>query len=150
MSTQRVTTETKKFDLALAVSYEVDLWGRIRSTHDAARLDVVASRQDLHAAAITLTAEVAQTWYKLIEQRGQRRLLDEQIKTNQDYLEIITLRFRRGKASATDVLQQRQLVESTKGERVQAESAATVLVHQLAVLLGRPPGLAPGEAGGLG
>jgi len=126
--------------LGLAAGYEVDLWGRIRSTYDAAGLDVRASDHDLRAAAITLTAQVAGAWYQLIEQRGQLRLLDEQIKTNRDYLEIITLRFRRGKTSAADVLQQRQLVESTQGERVQAESAAQVLEHQLSVLRGRPPG----------
>ena len=129
-----------EYSLGVVASYEVDLWGRIRSTHDAARLDVYATNEDLHAAAITLTAQVARTWYRLIEQRGQVKLLNEQIKTDEDYLEVITLKFRRGQASATDVLQQRQLVESAKGERVLVESDAQVLEHELAVLLGRAPG----------
>ena len=130
-----------EYSLGLSAGYEVDLWGRIRSAFDAARLDVYATEEDLHAAAITLVAEVARTWYQLVESRGQLRLLDEQIRTNEKYLEIITLKFRRGQVSATDVLQQRQLVELTKGERIQVESNIRVFENRLAVLLGRAPGV---------
>jgi len=129
-----------EYSLGLLAGYEVDLWGRIRSTHDAAQLDAYAASEDIRAAAITVSAEIARTWYQLVEQRGQLTLLDEQIKTNEQYLEVITLRFRRGQVSATDVLQQRQLVESTRGERLLVESAVMVLEHQLAALLGRVPG----------
>ena len=131
------------YSLGLSASYEVDLWGRIRSRQDAARLDTAASEQDLQAAALTLTGEVAQGWFQLIEQGGQLGLLDEQIATNKKYLQIITYRFRRGQVSATDVLQQRQLVESTRGERVLVESNVAALRYQLAVLLGRVPGREP-------
>ena len=133
-------TYRTEYSLGLSAGYEVDLWGRVRSRQDAARLDSAASEQDLHAAALTLTGQVAQVWFQLIEQGGQLGLLDEQIKTNQKYLEVITYRFRRGQVSATDVLQQRQLVESTRGERVLVEANIAALRHQLAVLLGRVPG----------
>ena len=127
------------YSLGLAAGYEVDLWGRVRASSDAARLDALSTAEDLQAAAITLTAEVARTWYQLIEQRGHLSLLHEQIETNEKYLDIVTLKFRRGQVSASDVLQQRQLVESTEAERVLAESNIGVLGHQLAVLLGAPP-----------
>lgn len=126
--------------LGLAASYEVDLWGRVRSTRDAARLDAYATAEDLGAAAVTLSAEVAGAWYKLSEQRRQLELLDEQIRTDEKYLEIITLRFSRGRGPGTDVLQQRQLVESVRGDRLLVESSIEVLEHRLAVLLGRAPG----------
>ncbi len=125
--------------LGLAARYEVDLWGRVRAERDSAGLNTAAAWEDLHAAAITLTAEVARTWYQVIEQRGQLNILDEQLETNGKYLDLITLKFRRGQVSATDVLQQRQLVESTKGERVIVQSNLKVLEHQLAILLGVPP-----------
>ena len=136
--------------LGLAAGYEVDLWGRVRSTHDAVRLDAYASAEDLAAAAVTLSAEVAGAWYKLIEQRRQLELLDEQIRTDEKYLEIITLRFSRGRGPGTDVLQQQQLVESVRGDRMLVESSLKVLEHQLAVLLGRAPGgLDAGSSGTL-
>ena len=125
--------------LGLSTSYELDLWGRVRATRDASQMEAMASGEELHAAAMTLSAEVARTWYQLVEQHGQLEILDEQVKTNREYLEIIELKFRRGQTSATDVLQQQKLVESTKGERVQVESSIKVLEHQLAVLSGDSP-----------
>ena len=133
-------TYNTDYSLGLVASYEADLWGRVRSTHDAEQLNAYASDEDVNAAAVTVTAEIAQTWHKLIEQRGQLSLLDEQIKTNQTHVDVITLKFRRGQVFATDVLQQRELVESSRGDRVLVESGVKVLEHQLAVLSGRSPG----------
>jgi len=135
---------TSSFGLGLVAAYEVDLWGRVRSTSEAGAMDLVASGEDLDAAAISLTAEVAQTWYRLLEKRDQVKLLDSQIETSRQVLELVTLRFGQGKVSAVDVLQQRQQVESKLAEKAQAESDRKVLSHQLAVLLGKSPkALAP-------
>ena len=142
---QSVVTYQTDLSLGLVASYEVDLWGRIRSTHDAAMLDVLATAEDLQAAAITLSARIATTYFTLIEQRAQLDLLGLQLRTNEDYLEIITTRFRHGQVSATDVLQERQLVENTRGGAIPIRSNIEVLEHQLAVLLGRPPGQMPND-----
>jgi len=133
-------TYANAFSLGLTAAYEVDVWGRVRSTRDAALLDAAATREDLQATAITLSASVAEVWFSLIEQSAQIQLLDEQIETNEKFLELVTLRYGRGKVSATDVLQQRQLLEATRGEKVRAEAAEALLRHQLAILLGRAPG----------
>jgi NodT family efflux transporter outer membrane factor (OMF) lipoprotein len=131
---------TSSFSLGLVASYELDLWGRVRSTSDAAALDVLVSVEDLDAAAITLTAEVAQTWYRLVESRQQLKLLDSQIKTSRQVLELAQLRFGLGKASAIDVLQQQQQVESRLAEKELTHATRMLLEHQLAVLLGKAPG----------
>ncbi|MBN1592456.1 MAG: TolC family protein [Candidatus Coatesbacteria bacterium] len=128
-----------QYGLGIVASYELDLWGKVRATRDASRFDALASQEALLTAAITLTAEVVNTWHRLIEQNGQMKLLEAQMKTNEDYLEVITLQFRRGISSATDVLQQQQLVESNKGEIIQVKSNIEVLRNQLAVLVGKSP-----------
>lgn len=125
--------------LGAVASYEVDLWGRVRSTRDAAALDVLATREQLQAAAITLSAQVAATWYGLVEQRGQVAVLENQIRVNEDVLELITVRFRSGAVGAADVLRQRQLVESNQGDLVLARARVTLLEHQLAILVGQAP-----------
>ena len=134
------TKNTDLFSIGIVAAYELDLWDRVSSARDAANLDLLASREDLYASAISLTAEVATVWYKLVEKRGQNELLGKQIKVNEDYLEIITMRFRQGQVSSADVLQQRQLLESTKEEKIKIESGIKVLEHQLASLLGKAPG----------
>ena len=127
------------YSLGLAASYEVDFWGRIRATTDAATLDALAAREDLQAALITLSAEVATTWYRFVEQRSQIALLDEQITTKEKHLDLVTHQFRKGQAPATDVLQQRQTLEASKGDKIVAQASEKLLSHQLAVLLGKPP-----------
>ena len=127
------------FSVGAMAGYELDLWGRIDSSSQAATLDRQAGEAELAAAAISLSAEVASTWYQLVEQYGQQALVSSQLDTNTRVLELITLRFRRGKVGATDVLQQRQLVESNRGELANIESLIGVLVHRLAILLGTAP-----------
>jgi NodT family efflux transporter outer membrane factor (OMF) lipoprotein len=133
------TGEGHSYSLGLTASYELDLWGRIRSSRDAAAFDMQASEQDLQAAALTLSAQVAGTWYQLVEQYGQLDVLDAQIVTNQKVLELVTLQFRTGQVGIADMLQQQQLVESNQGEKAQVVAQVKVLEHQLAILLGYSP-----------
>ncbi|MHC5039437.1 MAG: efflux transporter outer membrane subunit [Planctomycetota bacterium] len=140
------TSQSMTFSAGLAASYEVDLWGRVRSSRKAAELDVLASDRDLHAAAMTLSAEVANAWFRLKTLRGQLLLLDAQRDTNRDYLEIVKTRFRRGQVSAADVIQQEQALEAVRGDRLQVMASLRVEENRLAGLLGKPAGAykAPG------
>jgi len=139
LTTGQQTRSFKRFSMGLGAAYEVDLWGRIGSEREAAAYALKASEEDLQAAAISLSAQVATTWYRLVEQYGQLALLDRQLKVNTQVSDLVALRFRHGRVRAADVLRQRQLVESSRGEITQAQSRAGVLEHQLAVLLGYPP-----------
>lgn len=129
-----------EYSLGLEASYEVDIWGKVRAAADAAQLNAEASASDVQAAALSLTAQVANTWYQLVSQRGQLNLLNQQIETNNRYLDLVELRFGKGEASSTDVLQQRKLVEATRTDRDSAQAELQTLKHQLAVLLGKVPG----------
>ena len=137
------TDSSQSYSLGMAASYEVDLWGRIRSTSEAAELDALASAENLQTAALTLSAQVATTWFQLLEQRGQIEILKQQQHTNEQGLELISLQFRTGQIGIADLLQQRQVVESRRGERALAAGRAQVLQNQLAVLLGVTPDQAP-------
>ncbi len=124
----------------LAASYELDLWGRIRANLDAAELDTKAAEEDVAGAAISVSAEIASNWYKLVEQRQQLALLDNQIKVNHDNAAMITTRFRLGQATAADVFQQSQLLEFVIGSRLSVIANISVLENQLAILIGKSPG----------
>ena len=130
---------TETLQLGPAVAYEVDLWGRIRSSVQAERLRARATFADYQTAALSLSAEIARTWAQLAEAQNQVALIESQIETNATVLQLIENRFRLGLVRAVDILRQRQLVEATREQRVVAEAERQVLVHQLAVLLGRPP-----------
>ncbi len=142
--------DTDRYALGLSSTYEIDLWGRIRSGREAAALSAVASREDLNAAAMTLTANVATRWIGVISQRMQKQLLEQQLTANRTLEELVELRFRKSLASALDVFQQRQLVAQSRAQIPLVEQGERQLLNELAVLLGRSPHTAPQiEAGEL-
>ncbi len=131
--------QNRSFQIGLSSGYELDLWGRIRSSVQAERFRMHASRTDYQAAAITLSAEIVRTWYQLAEAKSQLALVEEQIETNQQVLVLIRNRFGSGQIRGVDILRQRQLLESTREQKTYVESRIQVLEHQLAVLRGRVP-----------
>ncbi|MBW2219896.1 MAG: efflux transporter outer membrane subunit, partial [Deltaproteobacteria bacterium] len=133
------TNRIEEYGMGLVSSYELDLWGRVRSQHKSVMLQAVASREDLNTAAITLAAEVANRWIAIIAQRMQKQLLTEQLRINETLLELVELRFRKAMVSALDVYQQKQVVQKKKAEIPLVEEQEQLLQHELAVLLGRPP-----------
>ena len=135
------TTSTEDYSLGVVSSYELDLWGRIRAGRESALLEVTAAREDLNTAAMTLAAEVANRWVNIISQRMQKQLLEHQLQTNLTLLELVELRFRMSMVSALDVYQQKQLVEDIRAEIPLVEAEEQVLMHELALLLGKPPGI---------
>ncbi len=75
-----------------------------------------------------------------MEQRQQLQLLDRQIAVNQKNATLVMVRFKGAQASAADVFQQQQLLESVIGNRHTVVATIAVLENQLAVLLGKSPG----------
>ncbi|UCD89972.1 MAG: efflux transporter outer membrane subunit [Desulfobacterales bacterium] len=138
-SVSRKTISDEDYSIGVISSYELDLWGRLRSDRSSAMLEMTATRQDLNTAAITLAAEVANRWVNIIAQRMQKELLERQLQTNRTYLELVDLRFRKAMVSALDVYQQQQVVEDIRAEIPLVEAQEQLLMHELAVLLGKPP-----------
>jgi len=130
---------TTDWDLGLIASYELDVWGRVRSTRDAALLDAMVAEEDVHAAAISLTADIANRWFEYAEQSQRIEVLERQQRNNREVLEIITAQFRAGQVRAEDVLRQQNLVESSVGDLALAQQQAETIRLQLLVLLGQSP-----------
>ncbi|HCO85655.1 MAG TPA: hypothetical protein DIT95_19275 [Arenibacter sp.] len=125
--------------LGLSANYELDLWGRIRSSVQAEKFRSEASLYDYRTAAISLSAEIATTWYQLIAAKKQLQITKDQISTNEDIIKLIRTRFVGGQIRAVDILRQAQLLESTKEQQIIFETNVALLENQLAVLLGKQP-----------
>jgi NodT family efflux transporter outer membrane factor (OMF) lipoprotein len=131
---------TEQFGIGLSAGYEVDLWGRIRSQVDAERMRARGRLADYRAAALTVSAEVAQTWYALVAARAQVGLIREQIDTNEKVSRQLKVRLGEGQGRSVDVLRQLQLVRESREQLAGAEAEVGVLENRLQVLLGRAPG----------
>jgi outer membrane protein, multidrug efflux system len=127
------------YSLGVSLGYEVDLWDRIKSIEQAALYDAQAREHDLAAAAITLSSTIARTWYQFAEASLRVYVIERQLSSNRQVLELITLQFKKARASAADVFRQRQLVESSKGRLIQARQTCRLLQYQLSILSGKAP-----------
>ena len=133
------STSPERLNAGLVASYEVDLWGRIRSQAQAAEFRAEASKMDYHAAAISLSAEITNTWFQLMEVHSQIDLLDKQISTNEKVLKLLKARFGTGQIRSVDILRQEQLLESTREQKITLQSNKELIKNRLAVLSGKAP-----------
>lgn len=134
-----VTTDTDQYEIGLTAGYEVDLWGRLRADRASARASLEATREEAHAAMLTIAGQVALTWLDLLETAQTLAVVREQLETNKTNLGLIELRYRRGLATILDLYQQRQAVAETESVIPLQEARYETLKHTLAVLLGKAP-----------
>jgi NodT family efflux transporter outer membrane factor (OMF) lipoprotein len=133
------STDSETIYFGLSSSFEVDLWGRIAAEANSQSMEEAATREDLNTAALSLAAEVTDSWLSLITQIELQRLLDEQIETAQNYLDLVDLRYRKSQATALELLQQQESIAALMTKRPGYEQQEQLLRMELAVLLGNNP-----------
>ncbi len=146
---ERTYTTTKNYSLGLAARYELDLWDRIGSSREAERIEVQASREDVHTAFMTLSGQIAANWIEILRVRREQTLIRAQIATNETYLEVLELRFDKSLSSALDVLQQREILARSRTLLPPLAARERVLMNETAVLMGKSPDFDLGLAGDL-
>src|SRR5438128_7966864 len=125
--------------LSLDMSYEVDLWGRVRRTVAAARREAQATAADLETARLSLQAELAMDYFELRAADAQQQLLDETVKAFQDALRLTENRFRGGAAPKSDVAQAQTQLDTTRVQATDIAVQRAQFEHAIAVLIGKPP-----------
>jgi NodT family efflux transporter outer membrane factor (OMF) lipoprotein len=125
--------------VSIEASYEVDIFKRIGNSQAAALSDTMAARDQVESMAMTLVAQIAEAWFSLSAQRARLELLEVQIKTSGQFLELAELRLGQGLGSSVDMLQQKAQLAAVEGQRPLLESSVSVLENQLAILTGRAP-----------
>ena len=127
------------FTLPIDLSYEVDLWGRVRRTVSASKEEAQASAADLQTANLSLHAELAVDYFELRSADVQEQLLDDTVKAYTDALKLTLSRFDGGAAPKSDVAQAKTQLD---GARVQDTDVAVMRAqfeHAIATLIGKPP-----------
>lgn len=138
-----VSNSRDKNRLGFSASYEVDVWGRVRSAYNAEKMRFVASRDDLQTAAMTISAKVANTWAELLGNNAEIRIVKDQIEVNESLVKLQKVRFSNSLVSSLDVLQQEEVLASSKAELPELLQKSVELKNSLSVLLGQLPGNLP-------
>lgn len=134
-----VKANTTLYGASLDLSWEVDVWGRLRYASRSAADAAAASAADYAAARRSLAAQVAKAWFAAAEAKLQYQLKDNFVSSYEETLRIVEAKFKAGAVSEQDVANAKADLASA---RRLAEAAATTLkeaVRSLEVLLGRYP-----------
>lgn len=121
------------------LSWEIDLFNRLGSAVTADQYRTQALAQDLQVLRLSLSAQVANTYFAAIAAKTRLKLLNQQVKTDQELLDLLILRFESGIGTNVDVLQQKSRVQDSFSFIPIAESDYEVFENRLDVLLGVAP-----------
>ena len=133
------THNSADFVLPIDLSYEVDVWGRVRRTVAAAREEAQATAGDLESVSLSLHAELALDYFELRSADSQKQLLDDTVKAYTDALQLTVNRFEGGAAPKSDVAQAQTQLDTTRVQQTDITVQRAQFEHAIAVLIGKPP-----------
>jgi multidrug efflux system outer membrane protein len=124
----------------LDLSYEVDIWGRVRRATEAATADFQVSVADFETIRLTLQAEVAQTYFSLRAVDAELTVLQGTVGLREQSLKLIQDRFQGGASSDLEVAQAENALATTQADLAGVQRQRETFEHALSVLVGRPAG----------
>jgi len=126
------------FALPFSVNYELDLFGRVRRTLEAANASLQANAADLENVRLVLTAELAADYYSLRELDREAGVVRESVEIEQKGMDLVNHRHEGGVANGLEVAQQAALLDSTATQLQLVLQQRVQFEHAIAVLLGKP------------
>ncbi|HEY1788229.1 MAG TPA: efflux transporter outer membrane subunit [Verrucomicrobiae bacterium] len=126
------------YTLPLDLSYEIDIWGRIRRSFESARAQAQATVADYYNLLLVLHGDVAINYFLLRQLDAQIVLVDDTLKLQQNSVKITAERFHAGLATELDWDRARAELAQTKTLRTGMQRQRDDLQNALAVLCGQP------------
>jgi len=130
---------TSQFTATGNLSWEIDVWGRIRRSVEASYASAEASAADLAAARLSAQSALAADYLALRISDELKRLLDATVDADTKALQITRNRYNQGTAARSDVAQAEAQVEGVKAQAINVGVQRAQLEHAIAVLIGKPP-----------
>lgn len=139
LSGEKVSTKT--YSTTSAVSYELDLWGKIASQSRSADWEALATDQDRESTAMSLIGTTIKLYWKIAYLNESLKLSQESIDHAKKTLELAKIRHEVGSVSSLDVAEAEQSLASQEASATQLKQQMTETLNALAVLMDEPPGV---------
>ena len=123
----------------VALSWEIDFWGRLRRLTEAARAQYLATEEGRRGALVSLVSQVMTTYFQLLEQDLELEIGRKTRDIANDNLRLVGLRHDRGAATGLDVSQAQQLLYTATSAMAAAERGVGQTEDALSLLLGGAP-----------
>jgi NodT family efflux transporter outer membrane factor (OMF) lipoprotein len=127
------------FQIPFELSYEVDVWGRVRRTVESYREQAQASAADLATVNLSMHAQVALFYFQARVLDAEEQLLNSTVTQYEQALELIQNRYAGGIASDLEVQQATTQLETTRAQAIDVGVARAQYEHAVAILIGKPP-----------
>jgi NodT family efflux transporter outer membrane factor (OMF) lipoprotein len=127
------------YQIPFELSYEVDVWGRIRRTVESYREQAQASAADLATVNLSMHAQVALFYFQARVLDAEEQLLNSTVTQYEQALELIQNRYAGGIASDLEVQQATTQLETTRAQAIDVGVARAQFEHAVAILIGKPP-----------
>jgi len=129
------------FSLPLDMSWEPDVWGRIRHTVQAARATAQATAADVQNVRLSVQAELALDYFEMRGLDTEKSILDATVLAYRRSMELTEERYQVGLNSALDVAQAQTQLKSTEAQDQDVGVARAQFEHAIAVLIGVAPAM---------
>ncbi|HWD18197.1 MAG TPA: TolC family protein [Verrucomicrobiae bacterium] len=141
-------SETDIYQMGLQTSWEIDIFGGVRRSIEAAWANIAATEEGRRAILIGLLAEVATNYVELRSVQNQLQIARGMLQSQQDTLAIINARFTNGLSTELDFQQQTFEAATTTASIAPLEMREREIMHALAYLVAVDPGALDGELAG--
>jgi len=121
------------------LSWELDLWGRLRRLNEAAAANLLSTEQGRRSLILTVVSDVARAYLEMIELDDQVAITDTQVVIRRASLEVARARFQGGLTSEMDVRQGENALAVAEGSHSRALRQRAQKENEISVLLGRTP-----------
>jgi len=126
------------FEIPFLLSYEPDLFGKVRRTLEASNASLQSTAADYYNVNLVLTAELAADYFSLRELDAELQVVQEGVTIQQKGLQLVDARHSGGVASGLDLAQQKTLLDSTQTQLYLVQQQRAQYEHAIAVLTGNP------------
>ena len=133
------TSATTLYRAQLGISYEVDLFGRVSASVDAANADAERSEALYHSVLLALQADVAQQYFLLRELDATQELYRGAVELRTQSLKLVQRRFDEGDISEVDLARAKTELAAAQSESLGVTRTRANAEHALAILLGKTP-----------
>lgn len=132
---QEESTSDPSYSLGLSLSYEVDLWGKVRAQKRVSELSYLSVEDSADSAILSLVGNVVTSWFNILYYRDRKVLSEQLLELSEDYYSLVQEYYKTGQTTGMDLLEQRQQIESLRSTIAQYDTNIRIATQSLSILV---------------
>src|SRR5882724_7067075 len=133
-----LSSVSNDWQIPFDLTYEIDVWGRVRRSVESANAQAAASVDDLAVVRLTIATDVATFYYAIRALDAEEQILQQTVTAYVEQVRLVTAQLKNGLVGPIDLYQAQAQLEATRAQLRDVQRARADEEHALAVLCGQP------------